>query len=522
MHHLKLEELTLEQKLGMTYCARPFKESDIDFTIDLIKKRMIGSVQVPPTKPHLMKRILETADYPIIIACDTETGYPQSEKQQIPLVTLSACNKPEYYEVFAKAVVTDARAAGYNATWGPVIDINNGNGPARVYRSFSDDTMRVCKAAEVICQVYKRNGYMSCGKHYPGSRSHPYDSHMAPTVSDSDEEDLKNRGLVPYKYLMDRGLLPSIMTSHRMIPKIDPENAGTMSPKVLKLIRDMDWDGVCWTDSFAMMSILQQYGEENILGLAIAAGNDIVLPNYRTPVEVSWGHLMQNYKNGMITEERLNEAARRVIELQERLAEIPECVDVFTEEDQKLYDSIAAASITAICDEGVPTALEDNGKKRLFVILTPNDFNAKEEELFETTSKTWYFPQRIAKRIRENFPDARIEYLPEYPHNKDNERVLVASTQCDEVIFVTWCETCAYLGTDCMTRRAEMVVDCINMAGKLEAVVHFGNPFALEPLQHVKRKLFGYNMPGAQECAIDALAGKIPAEGSLPFNCKFQ
>ena len=73
-----------------------------------------------------------------------------------------------------------------------------------------------------------------------------------------------------------------------------------------------------------------------------------------------------------------------------------------------------------------------------------------------------------------------------------------------------------------MTRRAEMVVDCINMAGKLEAVVHFGNPFALEPLQHVKRKLFGYNMPGAQECAIDALAGKIPAEGSLPFNCKFK
>ena len=519
--HLKFEDLTLEQKLGMTYCARPLKESDIEFTLELIRKRLIGSVQVPPSKPHLMKMIREIADYPIIIVCDTETGFPGSDKQQIPLMTLSACNKPEYYEVFAKAIVSDARGAGYNATWGPVIDILSMNGPARVYRMFSDDPMKVCKAAEEICKVYKRNGYMSCGKHYPGGKSAPYDSHMAPLATESDMDDLVNRSLIPYKYLMERDLLPSIMTTHRCFKYIDPDNAGTMSPKVQRIIRDMDWDGVCWSDSFAMMAILQQYGEDKILGLAIAAGNDIVLPNYRTPVEVSWGHLLQNYKDGLFTEERLNEAVRRVLALQERLAEIPEPVDVFTEEDQKLYDSIALASITAVCDEGVAPAL-DKDKKQLFVIMTPNNFNAKEEELFETTSKTWYFPNKIANRIREKFPNARIEYLPEYPHNKDNERVLVASTQCDETVFITYCETCAYLGTDCMTRRAEVLIDCVNLAGKLEGVIHFGNPFALEPLMHVKRKIFGYTMPDAQLCAIDVLAGEQPANGELPFNCNFK
>ncbi|MBR4863834.1 MAG: hypothetical protein IKU07_04595 [Oscillospiraceae bacterium] len=522
MYHFKLEEMTTEQKLGMTYCARPFRDADLEFTLKLIEKRLIGSVQVPPKKPEYMRRIKEVADYPIIIVCDTETGFPTSERQQIPLITLGACNKKEYYQVFAKSVVTDARKAGYNATWNPVTDIQGGNGPARVYRTFSDDVTRVCEASAAICEVYKRNGYMSCGKHYPGSRSHPYDSHMTPTVSDSDEEDLQNRGLVPYKYLMERDLLPSIMTSHRKIPAIDPVNAGTMSPKIQRMIRDLGWDGVCWSDSFAMMAILQQYGEDKYMGIAIAAGNDIVLPNYRTSVETSWNDLKKNYEDGMFTEERLNEAARRVIALQEKLAEIPECVDVFTEEDQKLYDSIAAASITAVCDEGVPAALEQNDKSKLFVILTPNDFKAGEEEMFETTADTWYFPKKVAARIQENFPGARIEYLPEFPHKKDNERVLVASTQCDEVVFVTYCDTQAYLGTDGMTRRAEVVIDCINMAGKLEGVVHFGNPYALEPLQHVKRKLFGYNMPGAQECAIDALAGKIPAPGSLPVNCKFK
>lgn len=517
---LKFEELTLEQKLGMTYCARPLKDADLEFTLELIKKRLIGSVQVPPRKPQYMKRIQEVADYPIIIVCDTETGFPTSKKQPIPLMSLSACNKPEFYEVFAKAIATEARAAGYNATWGPVIDILSCNGPARVYRMFSDDTQRVCEAAEVMCRVYKRNGYMSCGKHYPGGKSLPYDSHMGPTVSDSDMDDLLNRSLLPYKYLMERDLLPSIMTTHRTFPKIDPDNAGTMSPKVQRIIRDLGWDGVCWSDSFAMMSILQQYGEENILGIAIAAGNDIVLPNYRTPVEVSWGHLLKNYEDGMITDERLDEAVRRVLALQNRLAEIPEAVDVFTEEDQVLYDSIARESVTAVCDEGVGATL-DPCKSKLFVILTPNTFNA-EEELFETTSNTWYYPQKIAQKIRKVYPDAGIEFLPEYPHNKDNERVLVASTRYDETVFVTYCETRAYLGTDCMTRRAESVINAVALAGKLAAVAHFGNPFALEPLLHVKRKIFGYTMPDAQLCAIDVLAGTCDANGTLPFYVKFQ
>ena len=32
-----LSEMTTEQKIGMTYCARCFRESDVEFTISLIK-----------------------------------------------------------------------------------------------------------------------------------------------------------------------------------------------------------------------------------------------------------------------------------------------------------------------------------------------------------------------------------------------------------------------------------------------------------------------------------------------------
>lgn len=519
MIRLKREDMTLEQKLGMLYCARPFTDRDLEFTLELIKKRALGSVQIRPTDPEYMKKVQEVADYPIIIVCDTETGFPTSKKQPVPLISLGACDKPEYYEVFAKAIVTEARAAGYNATWNPAIDMGR-HGNLMTYRKFSDDPMRVCRAAEEICKVYKRNGYMSCGKHYPGGNDSRYDNHMTSVPSQCTVEELQDFDLVPYKYLMERDLLPSIMTRHAVYQNIDPDHAGTMSPKVQRIIRDMGWDGVCWSDSFGMMAVLQKYGEENILGLAIAAGNDIVLPNYRTPVEVSFGHLLENYQRGMFSEERLNESVDRVLRLQNELAEIPQAVDVFTEEDQRLYDSIAAASVTAVCDEGVSPTL-DSDTKKLFVVVTPNSYDPN-EELLETALGTWYYPNRIAEQIRANFPDAAIEFIPEFPAKPDNERVLVASTKYDEVIFVTYCDTQPYLGTDCLTRRIEAVIDCLNMAKRLSTVVHFGNPCALEPLQHVKRKIFGYIMPDAQPCAIDVLAGKRTAEGSLPIKVELQ
>lgn len=518
---LKLEELSLEQKLGMLYCARPLNDDDLEYTVKLIKKRALGSVQVPPKKPHFMKKIRDAADYPILIICDTETKFPTSEKQEIPLMALSACDRPEFYEVFAKSIAIDARKAGFNGTWGPVVDILTGDGPCSVHRKFSDSAEKVTKAAEIMCRVYARNGYMSCGKHYPGvADNNPYDSHMAPVPSKTTQEDLQKKTLLPYRYLMDRDLLPSIMTTHRVFKNIDPDNAGTMSPKIQGIIREMGWDGVCFTDSFAMMAVLQKYGEENILGLAINAGNDIVLPNYRTPVEVSFGHLLQNYADGMFSEQRLNQAARRVIELQNRIARIPEPVDVFTEEDQALYDSIARECITAVTDEGVDPALDKN-KSKLFVILTDNSFQ-EDEETLETTTSQWYDPKRVAGKIREVYPDAGIVYLPEYPNNKDNERVLVEAVKYDETVFISYCVTRAYLGTDCMTRRVEAVIDSLNLGGKLGAVVHFGNPFALKGLLHIPRKIFGYTMPDSQKYAIDVLAGTIPANGTLPFDVPFK
>ena len=268
-----------------------------------------------------------------------------------------------------------------------------------------------------------------------------------------------------------------------------------------------------------MMAILQKYGEENVLGMAIAAGNDIVLPNYRTPDRVAFKQLMKNYRDGMFSEERLNEAARRVLKLHEFVGAKPETDAPFTEKDRAMFDCIAKDCITAVCDEDVSPAL-DKDKKHLFVILTDNSF-AADDNLMEVTNANWYHPKAIANKIREEFSDAGFLYLPEFPTNKDNEKVFLEAAKHDDVVFITFCMTQPYLGTDCLTRRVENVIDCVNLANKLAAVVHFGNPYALAPLMHIKRKLFGYMMPETQPYTIEVLAGKLPAKGTLPFRIQF-
>ena len=135
---LKLEELSIEQKIGMVLCARRFEEDDVDFIIQLIKNHALGCVQLPAEKKEIVKKVLEAADYPILVVNDAEKGFPVSDLPKIPLMSLAACDDRRYYEAFAKGIVRDAKNNGFNGTWGPVIDILSVDGPYKVYRMLSD------------------------------------------------------------------------------------------------------------------------------------------------------------------------------------------------------------------------------------------------------------------------------------------------------------------------------------------------------------------------------------------------
>ncbi len=520
---LDINSMTIEQKLGMVFCARRFVDRDqdsIEFTIELIKKRALGCVQFPPERQDFIDRVLAEADYPILVFCDTEQGYPASKLPQVPALSLAACSESKYYGAFARCMADDARKAGFNGTWGPVIDVLQGDGPIIVSRVFSDDPLKVAECSALISEECKKSGYLSTGKHYPGSGGERFDTHMTEGACEMSREEIEERYIAPYVYLMERDLLPCIMTSHIVYPAIDPEYPASLSKKCIDILRNKGFDGISFTDSFAMMGVLQKFGEENIYGMAVAAGNDIILPNYRTPTREVFAMIKKNFEDGAFSMERLDEAVRRVLTAMEFAEKNKVNANPATEEDKALLYDIARDCITAVCDDGVSAKLTGNDSDRLFVIVTENNY-VEEEPNPEISFARWYDPTKIAEKIHEEFPSSGIAFLPEFPGYRDNDRVLTEATGYKEVVFITFCTAAAYLGTDGLTRRVESVINCLINSKKVSAVVHFGNPYALTPLDHVSRKIFGYNITESQLHAIDVLAGKLEAKGKLPFDIDF-
>lgn len=388
------------------------------------------------------------------------------------------------------------------------------DGPCSVSRKAGDTPERVTQLARDIASVYASYNFQSTGKHYPGGKYDlALDTHMAEGICSKTADELKEYVLVPYLKLWKEGLLPTIMSRHCIYPKIDPLYPASLSKKVIGIIRDMGYDGLIYTDSLAMMGILQKYGEENAMTLALNAGNDVILPNGRRTNKEVYDMLLNSYKNGNISEERLDEAVRRIFEAVEKFNIVPTSPYPVPENIDEVLSAVARDCITAKCDEGLTAAIPAD-KKRLFIVTTDMGFDGVKAEI---SSGKWYSPTRVINAIKERFPNAEVVTISEYPDAKDNEAVLTAATAHDEVVFVTFCTTGAYLGTDCLTRRLESVVNSLIVSSKCDTVVHFGNPFALKTLYHIKRKIFGYMAPKSQVFAFDVLSGAIEAKGSFPF-----
>lgn len=515
---LAIEQMTPEQKIGRVLCARrTHLPEDLEFTLELIRNEACGCVQVHINEkaPTLIEKLRAAANYPLLLINDMERGFPPAGLPQLPLITLAAAG-PQYIRAFAAATAAPAKEMGFNGCWAPVLDImGNVENPLSIQRMAGDTPEAVTAFAREYLTVFESYRFQGSGKHYPGG-SPGVDTHMTEAVNPISEEELVGTHIAPYITLWREGLLHAVMVDHGQFPTIDPDGyPASLSKKVIGLLRREGFDGLIYTDSLAMMGILQKYGEAGAMVLALNAGNDIVLPNYRTPTKEVYDMMVKAYYNGKIDKDRLDEAVRHVMAAEAWCAAKAEDPIPVPEDIETVLKNAVRDSVTALCDEGVSTAI-DPEERRLFVVLTDIDFK-KDSPAQEISLSKWYSPHRVIDAIGKNFPNAEIVTLPEFPASYQNDTVLTAATGFDKIVFVSYCATTCYQGADCLTRRVEAVISALQASGKIEALVHFGNPFALLPLPHIGRRILGYHAPDAQDFAIEALAGKIPARGKFPF-----
>ena len=538
---LNFSKMSLEQKLGMVMAGivRPIRcedkyetfDENLEFVLELIRKRSLGAVWVPQSTltgvkgmfdphPDVIDRIREAADYPILIFTDAESGF--GEYQIGRHNALGTADSEELAYVFGKVTAAQARKKGYNVICDPVLDMTKTSAPCGgAVRSLGGNKYRVTELAIAEARGLHDGGVLTVAKHYPSAGT-KFDSHMAPAISDISYDELVDYKLYPYIELSKRGLLDGIMTSHQAVACIDGDVPTSVSKKITDLIRGLGFGGFMVTDALDMMGLKARYGDTDMKGYCIAGGNEFILPWFSA--KKAYYDLTHSYEKGIITKERLDEAVKRVLEAQHKAAlfeakEIPE----ITDEDIRKFKEINANSVVVRTDDGISPSISQDG--RHFFLVTVNnqsDIQDAGKVTVDTFTNGWFMPSKITEKIEELFPNSLVRAIYQFPTPNQNMDALQDSLDYEDVVVVNFTEAPAYAGSDRITHRLLALYNAMQVTDRISSFLHFGSPFVLDEIPHVKRLLIGGISAESVNIALEVLAGKRVSRGKLTYDIEIK
>ena len=159
--------------------------------------------------------------------------------------------------------------AGFDIAAAPVLDVASPDGHDVIGdRAFAADPHAVAELGEAVAHGLLAAGIQPIGKHAPGhGRARADSHHELPTLDDVVKADL-----IPFRANV---WLPWLMTAHIRYTAQDMHHPATQSPALIRLIRDLGFEGVLTTDDLAMQALTGSAGQR--AARALAAGCDIAL-----------------------------------------------------------------------------------------------------------------------------------------------------------------------------------------------------------------------------------------------------
>ncbi|MGI5173974.1 glycoside hydrolase family 3 protein [Treponema sp. OMZ 840] len=520
---LHIEELTIEQKIGlMLFMRNPIDAEDLDFTLEMIRNHSLGGIHLSfryvhenyycPGEKYLLEKVLENADYPILIGDDMEYGFNYGNIELPYQMALTSTNNIKLAYEYGRITAIEAKKGYYNTVFGPIMDIAALPLSSCVgSRAYADTKEKVSEYAIATIKGYQDQGMVVTGKHYPGFGYSPVDSHIGMVYLDADEKTLINRELVPYTEAIKSADLSGIMVGHIMVPKVDPQYPASLSKKIVDVIRNQGYDGLMITDSLAMIGLTNIFGLETCHQLPMAAGIDMVLTSYRISCKEAYTYMLDAYKKGIVSEEQINNAARRVITAQNRTLKKPVVSDI-SEEDRSTVFQMSVDAVIDIRKNGSATKLFD-GTDLLFVFQKGNIY--EDFDTGELKRESYNF-LTFEENIKKNYPKASILYLPEFPARNQQERFMAKTMDYSRIVMVLGTKNESYRGTSDIPRRMLAMME--GLKSKLVCVILSGCPYACREFLYVPRIICAYDGQLCQKIAIDVLLGKKKSTGILPVN----
>ena len=223
-------------------------------------------------------------------------------------------------EAVGSAVGADLADVGVTLDLAPDADVNsNPLNPVIGVRSFGAVAETVARHTAAWVRGLQSAGIAACAKHFPGHGDTQQDSHLALPVVDRGAADLRARELAPFAAAIAAGTR-AIMTSHVMLPQLDPTRPATFSRVVLShLLRvELGFEGAVVTDALDMAGASGETGIPEASVRALGAGSDLLCigtRNTAAQVDAMEAAIDEAVEQGRLSRERLDDAAARSLTL---------------------------------------------------------------------------------------------------------------------------------------------------------------------------------------------------------------
>jgi beta-N-acetylhexosaminidase len=207
-------------------------------------------------------------------------------------------------------------AIGVTQFYHPVCDVNiNPLNPEIGVRSFGDKVSVISKFIDATVRGYEDAGITATIKHFAGRGDSATDAHDVLDVCRGDKKRMQEVELAAFQAGVDAGA-SALMTAHTIFPAYDEEYPATLSKKILTdLLRgEMGFDGIIVSDAIGMAAILKKWPLPLACAMAIKAGVDTILlkADDESRSQCLFG-IKSAVENGTLSEERVNDAVRRLI-----------------------------------------------------------------------------------------------------------------------------------------------------------------------------------------------------------------
>lgn len=466
------------------------------------------------------------ARVPLLIAADVEEGVGQRFSGATwfpPPMALSAVADRDlntalaYAEAFGAATAAEALAIGVNWVLAPTVDINNNpENPVINVRAFGDDLERVCALTQAFLRGVQTQPVLSAAKHFPGHGDTAVDSHLELPMLPHDRDRLHRLELMPFKRAIAAGA-DAIMTAHLRIPTLDAHYPATLSAPILtELLRQqLSFDGLIVTDALIMGAITNAYGPYEAAVLAVEAGADVLLmPGDPEGVIAA---VVEAVNRGRLTPERILASVERLWRAKQKAAPtlLPDGASHAWEHlpppPVQLY-ALSQPATRRLAADILTASMTVQGQVSPCTATAPGDNLVLVDDIVDCR-----FLDRTAAAIAS-------------PQSHHYQLKLIDTQGCIQrpqgnhlrpSLVQLFVRGNPFRGSAALMQLAMTWLDALREGDRLQGVVVYGSPYALEQLRpHLGQAAYGFTygqMPLAQSLILPALLPELATPLSREF-----